>query len=1178
VNLMKEYQPHGLARSSAYFILLLVCFFSANAQAATFSVNTNNDTADSDLFDGRCETAITGTCSLRAAIQQANALGGNDTIILPAGRYVLQGLDNEDFSRNGDLDIREDLTIIGFSSDTTSIDTKGLDRIFDIHDANNVSLKGITLINGNSKNKDGGAIRFARAGISGVLPVYKLEDIVIRNSNAGLASGGAVYIGMNSSVELSRVVIDSNTAQDGGAIYSLTASLSFQDSKITNNRATRNGGGVASFGRMNSIATIFNNNVAEGSGGGIIAKGDLLIDQGEVSDNRATGQISQSGNGGGIWLTNPGNVFINTLKVYNNQAGRSGGGLLLSNRFESGKVSLNNVTLKNNQAQDSGGAIEGFNVSSITNSNIIENHSTTRGGGLTLYNTPNFQTRLTANIIACNQTNNTGTLLNRNALGGGLYGSSGQLIIENTTLYSNRVSANTGRAIGGGIFLLGRAGDTALINNTTVAYNSSDEFGANISSRYYSGSTDIINSIVSNPLLSTNCFGSLTSGGHNIDSDNSCGLTHTSDRYLDPLLQVVFTGTNTIVTGLQSQSPAIDRGNDLQCPDTDQRLHSRNDAQCDIGSLEAQSSPVNAGQITFSLPENTASESDGIVSLFVDRVGGSEGEVTISYIMSPINHDELSGHGFADAMQQLMWADGDIGQKTIDININNDTLYESDEYVQISLVNPIGGAIVGPIPQTTLVVLNDDALLPSQISMEITSSNVTEGRGTLLVNLVRNSAFPLHEVSVDIDIANSSASLGKDYTLSNDVVVFPAGVVRQSLLVELLDDVLYEGRETISLTLTNPRGGAVVTNALKTMTINIDDNETRPGQGVIAFTAASIDIPENTSAAQFSIQRSLGTRGTLSVDYIVTGGSASQDVDYILQSGTALFSDSVTHINVPFTIIDDALIEGMESINLELLNVEGGGSLGTQRTLTITIIDDEQVVTNPGVVQFALAENTVTEDAGILALSVTRTDGLDGAISVDYRILGGTATLMSDYIFAEGTVTFNDQEQQKSLMLSITDDRAVESTETIILSLSNPSGGAALGNPRTHTITIQDNDAPVSVKDDLIQFQLRNTTTSETRGFIEVNVERTPGMTTSASVDVVVSGGTATFGLDYLLYEGTLRFSPGINVIAVPLEVFDDFDVERNETIILTLKSPQGSTIGLQSNTVVTIIDNDIAF
>ena len=88
---------------------------------ATFVVNTTADTQDALPGDGICADS-TGACSLRAAITEANALAGADTITLPAGTYTqtLVAAD-EDLNAGGDFDITSPITINGAGSATTII-------------------------------------------------------------------------------------------------------------------------------------------------------------------------------------------------------------------------------------------------------------------------------------------------------------------------------------------------------------------------------------------------------------------------------------------------------------------------------------------------------------------------------------------------------------------------------------------------------------------------------------------------------------------------------------------------------------------------------------------------------------------------------------------------------------------------------------------------------------------------------------------------------------------------------------------------------------------------------------------------------------------------------------------------------------------------------------------------
>ena len=187
---------------------------------------------------------------------------------------------------------------------------------------------------------------------------------------------------------------------------------------------------------------------------------------------------------------------------------------------------------------------------------------------------------------------NTGTLTivdstlsgNTAPLGGGIR-NSGSLTLTNSTLSGNHAD------IGGGINNNG----TLNITNRTFSGNFAQEEGGGI---YNSGTLTIANSIVANSTYGGDCSASfpITDGGHNLSSDDSCGFDTANGSLpdTDPLLgPLQDNGGPTWTHALLEGSPAIDAGDDTQCPATDQRgvyrpLDGDKDglAVCDIGSFE----------------------------------------------------------------------------------------------------------------------------------------------------------------------------------------------------------------------------------------------------------------------------------------------------------------------------------------------------------------------------------------------------------------------------------------------------------------------------------------------------------------------------------------------------------------------------------------------------------------
>lgn len=186
-------------RLPAVSLALLFVFLSLNfvpttaVNAANFTVNTTADTNDADPGDGVCADSG-GTCSLRAAIQEANALTGADTITVPSGTYVTPDLPF----------VTDDLTIRGAGAKLTTLDGGGgLTAALVLRDFYNTVPTDVTI--------QDLSIRNARRGIqSNTLVSLTLNDVAVQ---------GFSLTGIE--VESGELVMDRG-AIHGGGIYGIT--------------------------------------------------------------------------------------------------------------------------------------------------------------------------------------------------------------------------------------------------------------------------------------------------------------------------------------------------------------------------------------------------------------------------------------------------------------------------------------------------------------------------------------------------------------------------------------------------------------------------------------------------------------------------------------------------------------------------------------------------------------------------------------------------------------------------------------------------------------------------------------------------------------------------------------------------------------------------------------------
>ncbi|MBT9143589.1 MAG: hypothetical protein DDT29_01997 [Dehalococcoidia bacterium] len=318
-----------------------------------------------------------------------------------------------------------------------------------------------------------------------------------------------------------------------------------------------------------------------------------------------------------------------------------------------------------------------------------------------------------------------------------------------------------------------------------------------------------------------------------------------------------------------------------------------------------------------------------------------------------------------------------------------------------------------------------------------------EGSATITVNL---SSASTQEVRVNYATSDGTATAPGDYTVASGTLTFDPGVTSQSFTVTILNDDLVEGDETLNLTLSNPTNAVLGTPPVAVLTI-IDDEMPE-----VMFDSATYMVAEDGIEAIITVVLSQATLNTVTVDYATSDGTATAPDDYTAASGTLTFAPGVTSQSFTVTILDDALVEGNETVNLTLSNPTNA-VLGTPPAAVLTITDDEMPE-----VMFDSATYMVAEDGIEAIITVVLSQATLNTVTVDYATSDGTATAPDDYTAASGTLTFAPGVTSQSFTVPITNDETAEGNETIILTLSEPSN-AVLGTPDRAVLTIRDDES-----------------------------------------------------------------------------------------------------------------------
>ena len=555
------------------------------AYAATFIV-----TKTADTNDGTCDA----DCSLREAIAAANAAAGADIITLPAGTYTLTIAGRtEEGNTSGDLDITDDLTINGAGAANTIVQagtnaTNGIDRVFHIP----------------SPNGDGVTVTFNDLTIR-----YGL----IHDEDGDVGDGAAIHNETGATVNINDCVITENTVDDGKNDAAIAnqgldggGTININNCTISYNSSNDDGGGVFNLQRVGGTSTInianstISNNTTIQRGGGVYNEGGTVtISNSTISSNRATD--SDDGDGGGVANRKGGTLIVSGTTFFGNESEDKGSAIYVEeedkddpNDFGT-SLDVQNSVFDGNTATDDGTvACHKGATCTISTSTFSGNTSGDDGAGLYVSDSDTQATVTTSTF--------SGNTAGEDA--GGVYASDGATL----TLTNVTISGNYAAEKGGGIYTT--YGPTLIVINSTIADNQAgdDGGGLDVSS---SGSHTLRNTIVAGNSADDagdNCQDTITNGGYNIDSGDTCGWgsangsMENTDPLLDPLAN---NGGPTETRALQAGSPAIDAipegGTGYNgAPATDQRGVSRPQppgGACDIGAYEVQPPPEPIGGI-----------------------------------------------------------------------------------------------------------------------------------------------------------------------------------------------------------------------------------------------------------------------------------------------------------------------------------------------------------------------------------------------------------------------------------------------------------------------------------------------------------------------------------------------------------------------------------------------------
>ncbi|MCF6812557.1 Ig-like domain-containing protein, partial [Thiotrichales bacterium 19S9-12] len=576
-------------------------------------------------------------------------------------------------------------------------------------------------------------------------------------------------------------------------------------------------------------------------------------------------------------------------------------------------------------------------------------------------------------------------------------------------------------------------------------------------------------------------------------------------------------------------------------------------------------------------------------------------------------------------------ANGSLSQ-VVNVNVINDSVFEGNEDIDITLTNI---EYLGATPDPDAFVLSSDS---NELETEIIIDDDEDNSAPIVVEI---NADDDNEASEDGDTARFEVDLGVvnhtnsdiiiTYSISGSATSGTSGAYDYSLadmndpisgdnvsdfsvdygaltgtitikegyqygyisVENIHDDILFEGDETVELTLTSVNNSSLFTTDTNSAIVTIEDNE---ASDIVSVSAINDPVNEsggsgifridlgaiNQSSSPVTVYFTLSGEATVSTDY--TSDNNALTLSTVIINGTsmtvysALVLPGSDTVDINIIAIADDDIEGLEDINIQLQGTDNDSfTIDNGTTLaTLNIIDEStSTVSISAVDDSALEDGATNINPGLFRVSLGAVNNTSETIYVDYSV-SGTATEGSDYESISDTVAINSGSQYGYININTLDDSLVEFSETVTLTLSDvsdSSGSLLTSNSGPFTISATLDSATVTILDDDAQPPVNNLPGEQVLDEGVTSLSFINGSTISvsdvnndlASVQLQISGGTLSVEIP--------SSATSISLIGDSRDFTISGDQDDINAVLATLVFDAGSTF--EDAAILTITSTD---
>ncbi|MCF6366143.1 MAG: gliding motility-associated C-terminal domain-containing protein [Bacteroidales bacterium] len=381
-----------------------------------------------------------------------------------------------------------------------------------------------------------------------------------------------------------------------------------------------------------------------------------------------------------------------------------------------------------------------------------------------------------------------------------------------------------------------------------------------------------------------------------ITAGNTTGTTD-----ITAINDATYEGNETVITDISS----VTGGNATE--NGTQQITVTIDDNADIPSVTLSSSPAsiieNGGVSTLTATLSNATYENVVVNLTYTGTATNTTDYGVANSIT-ISAGSLTG--------------------TTDITAINDAIYEGNETVITDIASITGGGASESGTQQETVTIDDNADIPTVTLLANPLTIAENGGVSALTATLSNATY--EDVVIDLTYTGTATGSGTDYNALTSITV-SAGNTIGTIDITAVDDVIYEGSETVVADISNVTGGGASENGVQQETITIEDDDAQTNLSIIKIADNSNPEPGDNVVFTLTVTNSgpSDATGVTVTDNIPSGytyvsddgsgaynaGTGIWAIGDIMNSGTAVLNITVT-VNETGDYANTATVAGTE--------------------------------------------------------------------------------------------------------------------------------------------------------------------------------------------------------------------------------------------------------------------------